>query len=641
MLKTMRKNVKSLAPTLWIVIAAFIIAIFAVWGGAGRLGEKEGAATIATLGKQKISTEDYYNVLRERLESLQRELKGLNKSFIQQLNIPQQVLEQMIQQGLLLQQAEAMGLRVTDRELREKIVSLFQRDGKFIGYEEYRRILEWNRMSVAQFEESLMRDILLQKAVDLLTAGITVTPEELWNHYRNQKETAKIEYLLLDENKVDLPEEVPASEVKDYFEKNKDKYKVPEKREGTYIFFETEELKKEIQVSQAEIEKYYQDNLNQFKEPEKIRVSRIHLPFGDGEKSTVRGEAGRLRERVTRGEDFGQVARASSRDEKASAGGDWGYYEWRKLPAQESEEVKKLAAGEVSGVIETEEGVSILKVTEKEPEKTQPLEQVSSRIRTILEDEKARKLAEERAAALEKSARRENTLDVAAQKAGLKVKTTGLLEAGQALGEIDPSGTISQALFRLKEKEISSPLSMFNGVGIVQLEKIEPKRPATFEEVREEVEKELRNRRKKDLALERIKKIRAQVEGKDWDDMASKLGVEHKSVNEHRREQYVAVLGENPEVDRLAFSLPLNQVSEPIEYSSGYALLRVLERKEASREEFEKELDTERSNLLETKKNKFLQAYLSRLREEKGVKINTSLFLQINADILSRFEERE
>ena len=40
MLKTMRKNVKALAPTLWIVIATFIISIFAIWGGAGRLGEK-------------------------------------------------------------------------------------------------------------------------------------------------------------------------------------------------------------------------------------------------------------------------------------------------------------------------------------------------------------------------------------------------------------------------------------------------------------------------------------------------------------------------------------------------------------------------------------------------------------------------
>lgn len=641
MLKTMRKNVKSLAPTLWIVIAAFIIAIFAVWGGAGRLGEKESEATIATMGKEKISTEDYYNVLRQRLESLQKELKGLNKSFIQQLNIPQQVLEQMIQQSLLLQQAEAMGLRVTDRELREKIVSLFERNGKFIGYEEYRRILEWNRMSVAQFEENLMREILLQKTIDLLTAGIAVTPEELWNNYKNQKETAKIEYLLLDENKVKLPEEVSAAEVQDYFEKNKDKYHVPEKREGSYILFEAEVLKKEIQVSEAEIEKYYQDNLNQFKEPEKIRVSRIHLPFGDREKSAVRQEAERLRERIIKGEDFGQVARASSRDDKASAGGDWGYYEWRNLPDREREEIERLTAGEVSAVIETEEGVSILKVTEKEPEKTQPLEEVRTRIRTILEDEKARKLAEERVAALEKSARRENNLDVAAQKAGLKVKSTGLLKAGQGLGEIDPSGTISQALFRLKEKEISSPLYLFSGVGIVQLEKIEAKRPATFEEVREEVEKELQNRRKKDLAREQIQKIRAQVEGKDWDDIAPKLGVEHKSVNEHRREQYVAVLGENAEVDRLAFSLPLNQVSEPIEYSSGYALLRVLERKEASREEFEKELDTERTNLLETKKNKFLQAYLSRLREEKEVKINTRLFLQINSDILSRFEERE
>lgn len=641
MLKTMRKNVKALAPTLWIVIAAFIIAIFAVWGGAGRLGEKAAAATIATLGKEKISTEAYYNVLRQRLESLQKEFKELNKSFIQQLNIPQQVLEQMIQQGLLLQQAEAMGLQVTEKELRERIVSLFQRDGKFIGYDEYRRILEWNRMSVPEFERSLKREILLEKTIDFLTAGITITPDELWENYKKQKDTAKIEYLLLDEKKVEVPQELTPAEIRDYFEKNKDNYHIPEKREGSYIFFQTEDLKKEIEVSETEVEKYYQDNLDQFKEPEKIRVSRIHLAYGDREKSAVQKEVEQLRERITKGEDFSQLARTASRDEKASAGGDWGYYEWRKLPAAEQEAIEKLGQGEVSSIVETEEGLSILKVVEKEPEKTQPLEQVKVRIRTILEDEKARKLAEEKIGQLEKMARRENNLDIAAQKAGLKVKTTGLLKRGQGLGDIDPSGTISQALFGLKEKEISSPLYTFSGVGIVQLEKIEAERPASFEEVEEDVEKDIQNQRKKDLALEQIKKIRSQVEGKDWEDLASKLGVEHKSVNEHRREQYLAGLGENPEVDRLAFSLPLNQTSDPIEYSSGYALVRVLERKEANREEFAKDLETERNNLLETKKNKFLQAFLSRLREEKQVKINTNLFLQINSEILSRFEERE
>ena len=53
MLKTMRKNVKSLAPTLWIVIAAFIITIFAVWGGGvgGSVGS-QAANTLVWVGKE-------------------------------------------------------------------------------------------------------------------------------------------------------------------------------------------------------------------------------------------------------------------------------------------------------------------------------------------------------------------------------------------------------------------------------------------------------------------------------------------------------------------------------------------------------------------------------------------------------------
>ena len=35
MLKTMRKNVRSLKPVMWVVVATFIVAIFAVWGGGG------------------------------------------------------------------------------------------------------------------------------------------------------------------------------------------------------------------------------------------------------------------------------------------------------------------------------------------------------------------------------------------------------------------------------------------------------------------------------------------------------------------------------------------------------------------------------------------------------------------------------
>jgi len=641
MLKTMRKNVKSLAPTLWIVIAAFVVAIFAVWGGAGRLGEKARSEVIATMGKEKLSMDDYFLTLRQRLEAMQREFKELNKQFIQQLNIPQQVLEQMIQQSLLAQKAREMGITASDEEVRDKITSLFQRDGKFVGLQEYRQILEYNRTSLADFENGLKKEIVLNKLVRLLTAGITATPEELWENYRKQNESAKIEFLLLAENKItDLPS-LSDVEIQAYFESHKAGYQLPERREGVYLFLANEDLKKEVTVGDSDIEKYYQDNLDQFRQPARIRVSRIFLATGGKTKDILDSETKGILDRISGGEDFARLARTYSVDDKAKDGGDWGYDEWRTLSAREKEEIEKLEAGSVSGILERPEGNAILKVTEKEPEKTQPLEEVKQRVQGILEDQKTRALAAEKIARMEKAARREKSLDVAAQKAGLKVKNTGLLKAGQALEDFDPSGSISQSLFGLKEKEISTAVSTFSGSGIAQLEKIEAPRPARLEEVREEVEKDLEVSRKKERVLTRISEVRPKLEGKNWEESATQLGLEFQTVAEHKKEQYLPTIGENQEMDRLSFSLPLNQISEPIEYPGGYVVMRVLERKEASREEFEKNKETERTNYLETKKNRFLQAFLDKLREQKEVKVNYNLFAQVNADILSRFDRTE
>jgi peptidyl-prolyl cis-trans isomerase D len=641
MLKTMRKNVKALAPTLWIVIATFIISIFAIWGGAGRLGERNKVQAIAYLGRDRISQESYFTALRNRLEALKKEFSGLNKAFIQQLNIPQQVLEQMIQQNLLSRKAAAMGVTASNQEVRDRIVAIFQRDGKFIGFNEYRQILNYNHISLSEYENSLKEEITLNKMIQLLTAGITATPDELWENYKKQNESAKIEYLLLEESKVPFDQPLAAAEIQAYFEKNKARYALPERREGAYVFLLTEDLKKEVQVSEGDIEKYYKDNLDQFKNPEKIRVSRILLSTAGKDKAAVQKEAQAVLDRLTRGGDFAQVARESSQDEKAKEGGDWGLDEWRNLSDKEKGEVEKLSAGQMSGLVETEEGFSIFKVSEKEPEKTQTLDEVKVRIKSTLEDQKAREIAEQRIGEIEKAASREKSLDAAAQKMGLKIRPTGLLKKGQALEAFDPSGSISQALFGLKEKEMSPPVYTFSGTGIVELRKVEAPRPATFEEVSQDVERDLRINKQKEITLQKIQAARAQVEGKNWEETAAKLGLEFKSVAEHKKEQYLGVIGESPEIDRLAFSLPLGQTSEPVQFATGYALVRVLERKEASREEFEKNKQTELTNFLEAKKNRFLQAYIDKLRAERNVKVNYNLFMQVNNDILSRYETTE
>ena len=361
----MRKNLKSLAPTLWFVIIAFIISIFAVWGGAGRLGESRGSNTIATVGKEKISGDIYVQNLRQRLEMLQSEFKELDSNFIQQLNIPQQVLEQIIQQTVLIQTAKKFGIRSSNGEIRQKIVSypIFQRDGKFVGFKEYNKILTWNRISMAEFEKSLVKEILLEKILQVLGAGIPVSQDELWENYKKNNEGVKMEYILIESGKMEIAAEPDTGALREYFNHHQEEYKISETREADFVFVNTDELKKEIELSDSEIEEYYQGNLNQFMDPEKTKVSRIYLPFEEKDENLVRTEAQNILDKVNQGEDFGTLAQTFSKDEKANDLGDWGLMEWKRLPQPEQEAIGNLEQGEISELIDLSDGVSIIKIT--------------------------------------------------------------------------------------------------------------------------------------------------------------------------------------------------------------------------------------------------------------------------------------
>ncbi len=643
MLKAMRRNVKSLAPFLWLVIIAFIITIFAVWGGAGRLGAGRSTNTIARVKGEKISADYYFQNLAQRLEMMKNEFKEINKNLIQQLNIPQQVLEQIIQQYILLQKAKELGISVSDEELREKIINypVFQIDGKFVGFDQYKRILEWNRIPISEFEEGIRKEVIIEKLIKILTAGITVTQEELWENYKKKNESVKMEYVIAEADKIELEQEPSSSEAQEYFNENKEKYEIPERREASLVFLNTEDIKNEIELSDTEIEDYYKENEQQFTDPEMVKVSRIYLPFEDKEKEMVEVEGQNILEKIKQGQDFAELARLHSKDPKANEGGDWGLYEWRTLPSQEQEEIERLSAGINSDLIESEEGISILKVTEKNPPRTRSLEEVKDRIQNILKDQKAREQAEERIIELEKIAKKEKSLAGAAQMSGREIINTGLLKEQEPIVDIDPSGTISRTLFQLQEKEISSPVYTYQGVGIAQLEKIELPRQANFDEVESEVKDDLTTIRKKEEAADKMRKVKAELNTANLEALAQKYGLEYKTANEHKREQYLSIVGENPEIDRLAFSLPLEGSSDPIEFEAGYALIKVQERKEVTPEDLEKDKETEKESLLEAKRNKFFLSYMTKLREAYGVKIEYDVFLKISSDVLSRFEVEE
>lgn len=648
MLKSMRRNFKSFAPALWLVIIAFIVALF-IWvqpgDGGGEAGDA-GGLVVARVGRETITADRYAAALDQAIKFSEQRFGTMNKDLIQQINLPNQVLQELIRIRLLLQAAAERKVGVSDREFQEQVLSRYplfldQKTGRFVGQKEYEQILAYYKISVPEFEKTIEEGILLEKIQDLLAAGVAVTPEEARENYRRENENARIEYLLLEADKAALPSPPSEAEVAEHFSRNKDRFRLPEKRSGTAVFLNREDLKKEVELSPAEIDKYYRDNIDQFQNPEETRVSRIHLPFGGRDREEVRAEAAGLLERLGRGEDFARLAQAASRDSKASLGGDWGVFEWRTLPEKEREEVAGLAGGQTSGIVETEEGLSLLRVTERRAAAPISLEDVRPRIRTILEDQKAQSLAADRIARLAKEAKKDRNLEKAADRLGLKSMKTGELKEGDPLGDIDPAGVTSGALFQLQPKGLSETLSSYQGTGLAQLLTVIPSHPATLEDVRDEVLEEVVRDSKKKIVLDRLRSLRERLSGADWEDVGARESLEYKTVNEHKRNQYLGAVGESEEVDQLAFSLPLNAVSDPVEFDAGYLVLRVLERKQLTPEELTEKEAEARTALLESKRSFFLGSYLAKLQKDKGVSVEYNNVLQVVSAVLSRYEEEK
>jgi peptidyl-prolyl cis-trans isomerase D len=650
MLKTMRKNFKSFAPALWIVIITFVATIFIYWG-AGGFNRDEGetdtsSLTVAKVAGRKISGQQYANVLEMAIQQKSQQFgqDKLNKSLIQQLDLPNSTLRGLIQSALLLDLAKKRHIQVSDKDFQQEVrrrapIFFNEKSGQFVGQKEYEQILTYNKVSIADFEKSVEDSIRLEKIQRLITASQAVTPEELWDSYRKDNETARLEYLVLEKDKVKLGAEPAAAEVQAYFESHKDEFRIPEKREAVYVFFDRNDLKKQVELSSQEIERYYQDNKDQFQNPEEINVSRIYIPFAGRNKDDVEAEMRGLTEQLGRGDDFAALAKTHSKDAKASAGGAWGPMEWRSLATREQNEIKKLSAGQVSGVVVLDDGLSLLKVTDKKEASPIPIEEARQRIKGILEDQKAQTLATERIGRLEKEAKKEGRLEKAAARLDLQAEKSGPLKKGDPLGQVDPSGVVSQAIFQLQANGISGPLYSYQGAGLAQLVTVLPAHPATLEEVRSDVVDKVTEIKKKEMMLSRLQRLRPQLALQNWEDLGAKEGLEIKTVNEHKRGQYLGTIGDNEEIDQLAFSLPLASVSEPVDFGDGYAVLRVLDRKEVTREDFEKNKETTRQALLGMKQNTFLGSFLSKLEQERKTKINYQNYLQVVSAILARYED--
>lgn len=148
-----------------------------------------------------------------------------------------------------------------------------------------------------------------------------------------------------------------------------------------------DEVDKGIEVSEADIQQYYTDHEDKYMTPEVMRVSHILVP--------TREEAERLSAELAKGAAFEDLARARSMDPTAQRGGDIGYFPKGQLMPEFEAACQALEVGQVSGVVKTQLGYHLIKLTDRREPQLRPLDQVRENIRAELRTVKRQQIFNE------------------------------------------------------------------------------------------------------------------------------------------------------------------------------------------------------------------------------------------------------
>jgi parvulin-like peptidyl-prolyl isomerase len=149
----------------------------------------------------------------------------------------------------------------------------------------------------------------------------------------------------------------------------------------------------ELTASEAEINSYYQDHKDAFTKPTQIRLSHILITPDTSWPRYNKKEASalliQLRNKILSGADFAALAKEHSHCLSKAKGGDIGWFAAGDLTPEMHEAVVRLKAGEVSEIVEDKFGLHLIKLVERTPGVTQPIEEVREKIRGLVRQEKS------------------------------------------------------------------------------------------------------------------------------------------------------------------------------------------------------------------------------------------------------------
>jgi peptidyl-prolyl cis-trans isomerase D len=365
----------------------------------------------------------------------------------------------LVRRAILAREAERMGLRVTDGEVRAYLRSIpgTEDDEGRIDQDIVRRYAEREYGTLSRFEASLRDDLLSQKASRLVRESVAVSDAEVRQILRHRQEEVEIAYVTFDPSALAAEKEISDAEVDAFLTENAERLRT-----------------------------IYDQRLGEFDKPEQIRARHIliRIPQGDDAEQAealAKIQAEEALARIRGGEDFAKVAEELSVDPGSKTqGGDLGFFPRGRMVKPFEDAAFALAPGELSEPVKTVHGWHVIRTEELRPAQRVSFEEAQPGLaRELIEEESGDAVAREKAGKLVAAIGEGKSLIDAARERDLVIERPEPLRRRDD-GVIPGLGVSREALtaiFGLSEEtptstelfEVSGKLVLFERTGGSQL----------------------------------------------------------------------------------------------------------------------------------------------------------------------------
>ncbi|KAB2926543.1 MAG: peptidylprolyl isomerase [Dechloromonas sp.] len=414
-------------------ILGLIAITFAFFGLESYVRDPASANDVAKVGDLKINQQQFQQAMRDQQERLRNQLGAqFDPKLLDAPEARKAILDDLINQRLLMLEANKHRMFVSDEAIRQTILGIeaFNVDGRFSN-ERYEAALRAQGMTPAGFEAQLRQDMTLQQlagavarsSITANTAANRILAMQTEKRDVSEIRIASDAYL----DKVKLADDA----AKKYYDENGKQFELPEQAIAEYVVLSMDAISDQLAVSEAEIQAWYDGHRQQYEQPEERRASHILVASEKLGIDKARQKAEELLAEIRKNPGrFADLAGKNSDDPgSASKGGDLGFFGRGMMVKPFEDTAFALKEGEISGVVESDFGFHIIKLTGIHAAKLKPLSEVRAQIAADLKKAAAsRKFAEAAETFSNMVYEQADSLAPAAEQFKLKVVRSGWLK---------------------------------------------------------------------------------------------------------------------------------------------------------------------------------------------------------------------